>query len=225
MTIEIDTHAHTLVSGHAYNTMREMVQMAAEKGLKGLALTEHAPKMPGSTNLYYFENLGVVPRKMYGIDVLLGSVLRKLDIAIASIHTLCFEDEWKKEPVTEAYLNAMENPWIDIIGHPDDGRFPVDYPTIVKKAKETGTLLELNNSSLRPGGFRQNTKENAIEMLRCCKELGAKIVLGSDAHVDAFIADCTWSEPVLREVDFPEELIVNTSIVKLKEALKRNKKL
>ena len=69
MTIEIDTHAHTLVSGHAYNTMREMVQMAAEKGLKGLALTEHAPKMPGSTNLYYFENLGVVPRKMYGIDV------------------------------------------------------------------------------------------------------------------------------------------------------------
>ena len=119
----------------------------------------------------------------------------------------------------------MENPWIDIIGHPDDGRFPVDYPTIVKKAKETGTLLELNNSSLRPGGFRQNTKENAIEMLRCCKELGAKIVLGSDAHVDAFIADCTWSESVLREVDFPEELIVNTSIVKLKEALKRNKKL
>lgn len=46
MTIEIDTHAHTLVSGHAYNTMREMVQMAAEKGLKGLALTEHAPKCP-----------------------------------------------------------------------------------------------------------------------------------------------------------------------------------
>ena len=50
-------------------------------------------------------------------------------------------------------------------------------------------------------------------------------MLGSDAHVDAFIADCTWSEPILREVDFPEELIVNTSIVKLKEALKRNKKL
>ena len=54
MTNELDTHAHTLVSGHAYNTMREMVQMAAEKGLKGLALTEHAPKMPCSTNLYYF---------------------------------------------------------------------------------------------------------------------------------------------------------------------------
>lgn len=241
MNIEIDTHAHTLVSGHAYNTIREMAQMAAEKGLKGLALTEHAPAMPGSTNLYYFQNLRIVPREMYGVKLLLGTelnilddegnvdlpenVVKSLDIAIASIHPLCFQEAREKVNIMSAYRNAMEHPWIDIIGHPDDGRFPVDYPTIVKKAKETGTLLELNNSSLRPGGFRQNTKENAIEMLRCCKELGAKIVLGSDAHVDAFIADCTWSEPILREVDFPEELIVNTSIVKLKEALKRNKKL
>lgn len=241
MKIEIDTHAHTLVSGHAYNTIREMAQMAAEKGLKGLALTEHAPAMPGSTNLYYFQNLRIVPREMYGVKLLLGTelnilddegnvdlpenVVKSLDIAIASIHPLCFQEAREKVNIMSAYRHAMEHPWIDIIGHPDDGRFPVDYPTIVKKAKETGTLLELNNSSLRPGGFRQNTKENAIEMLRCCKELGAKIVLGSDAHVDAFIADCTWSEPILREVDFPEELIVNTSIVKLKEALKRNKKL
>lgn len=241
MTIEIDTHAHTLVSGHAYNTIREMAKMAAEKGLKGLALTEHAPKMPGSTNLYYFENLGIVPREMYGIEMLFGtelnildaagsvdlpkSVLKKMDLTIASIHTLCFEDAWEKEPVTEAYLNAMENPWIDIIGHPDDGRFPVDYPAVVKKAKETGTLLELNNSSLRPGGFRQNTKGNALEMLKLCKEMEVPIVLGSDAHVDVAIADCTWSKPLLEETDFPEELIMNTSITKLKAALKRNKKL
>ena len=54
MKIEIDTHSHTLVSGHAYNTIREMAQMAAEKGLKGLAITEHAPEMPGSTHLFYF---------------------------------------------------------------------------------------------------------------------------------------------------------------------------
>ena len=46
MKIEIDTHTHTLVSGHAYNTLREMAHMAADKGLKGLAITEHAPKMP-----------------------------------------------------------------------------------------------------------------------------------------------------------------------------------
>ena len=37
MKIEIDTHCHTIVSGHAYNTLREMVSMAAEKGLAGLS--------------------------------------------------------------------------------------------------------------------------------------------------------------------------------------------
>ena len=43
MNIEIDTHTHTLVSGHAYNTICEMASAAHEKGVKGLAITEHAP--------------------------------------------------------------------------------------------------------------------------------------------------------------------------------------
>lgn len=47
MRVEIDTHTHTLASGHAYNTMNEMAKAAADKGLKGLAITEHAPEMPG----------------------------------------------------------------------------------------------------------------------------------------------------------------------------------
>ena len=75
MKIEIDTHTHTIVSGHAYNTMKEMVQAAADKGLKGIAITDHAPEMPGSTHSYYFMNVFVVPRKMCGIDLLLGAEL------------------------------------------------------------------------------------------------------------------------------------------------------
>ena len=60
MNIEIDTHTHTLASGHAYNTLREMAAMAAEKGLKGLAITEHSPMMPGPCHFFYFQNLRVV---------------------------------------------------------------------------------------------------------------------------------------------------------------------
>ena len=56
MNIELDTHTHTLASGHAYNTIREMIEAAAAKGLKLLALTEHAPAMPGSCGDYYFYN-------------------------------------------------------------------------------------------------------------------------------------------------------------------------
>ena len=46
MKFTIDTHTHTLVSGHAYNTIDEMAAFAAEKGVTHLAITDHAPKMP-----------------------------------------------------------------------------------------------------------------------------------------------------------------------------------
>ena len=231
MRVEIDTHTHTLASGHAYNTLNEMAQAAADKGLKGLAITEHAPEMPGTCHLFYFQNLRIVPRKKYGIELLLGtelnimnargeidlpdSVLERLDIAIASIHMPCFKDERTIDNVTAAYEKVMEHPYVDIIGHPDDGRFPVDMKRLVKKAKETGTLLEVNNSSLRPEGFRENTKENCLEMVKECKAQGVMIVLGSDSHVDADIAEYPYAEEILRETDFPEKLVANVSLEKL----------
>ena len=42
----LDSHTHTLASGHAYNTITEMAQAAADKGLSLLAITEHGPAMP-----------------------------------------------------------------------------------------------------------------------------------------------------------------------------------
>lgn len=236
MKIEVDTHAHTLVSGHAYNTMREMMKMAAEKGLKGLALTEHAPKMPGSTNLYYFQNHKAIPREMYGIRLLFGvelnilngegevdlpdKTIAELDLAIASMHTLCFQEDRSCEAVMKAYKNVMSRRDIDIIGHPDDGRFPVDYEELVKEAKRTGTLLEINNSSLKPGGFRQNSMENTKEMLKLCKKHETMVVLGTDSHVDEAIADYSYVMGLLQETDFPQELIANTSYEKLLSVLK-----
>ena len=64
MKIVADTHAHTLVSGHAYSTIQEMAAAAAKKGLQVMALTEHAPEMPGTCGKFYFDNLDVVPRTM-----------------------------------------------------------------------------------------------------------------------------------------------------------------
>ena len=240
MRVEIDTHTHTLASGHAYNTLNEMAQAAADKGLKGLAITEHAPEMPGTCHLFYFQNLRIVPRKKYGIQLLLGSevnildaqgtvdlaqrTLERMDVVIASLHMPCMKPGSKLEN-TESYLNVMKNPYVNIIGHPDDGRFPVDMKRLVKKAKETGTLLEVNNSSLRPEGFRENTKENCLEMVKECKAQGVMIVLGSDSHVDADIAEYPYAEEILRETDFPEELVANVSMEKLKACIKHGKKL
>lgn len=239
MRVEIDTHTHTLASGHAYNTIREMAKAAKEKGLKALAITEHAPEMPGSCHLFYFTNLKVVPRKIEGIDILFGSELnimdaeghvdlptstiKGLDITIASMHPPCYKGEKTLEEVTRAYINIMEREDIDIIGHPDDGRFPVDYEALVKAGKRTGTLLEINNASLRPGGYRANSRENALKMLEYCKKYEAMIVLGSDAHFDTAIAEYPYVNEVIEEAGFPVELIANTSYEKLQSLLKRNK--
>ena len=229
MRVEIDTHTHTLASGHAYNTLNEMAQAAADKGLKGLAITEHAPEMPGTCHLFYFQNLRIVPRKKYGIELLLGTELN-LHIQVKSCLYIWrimpwFKDERTIDNVTAAYEKVMEHPYVDIIGHPDDGRFPVDMKRLVKKAKETGTLLEVNNSSLRPEGFRENTKENCLEMVKECKAQGVMIVLGSDSHVDADIAEYPYAEEILRETDFPEKLVANVSLEKLKACIKHGKKL
>jgi len=47
MHYEVDTHTHTIASGHAYNTLMEMVQAAAARNLKALAITDHTKGVPG----------------------------------------------------------------------------------------------------------------------------------------------------------------------------------
>ena len=237
MKFVTDTHAHTIVSGHAYSTMKEMAQAAKEAGLEVLALTEHAPTMPGTCGMFYFQNFSVVPRQMCGVELMLGaelnildengtvdlpeSTIRNLDIVIASIHGPCYQTENTLEHNMQAYINAMKNPLIDIIGHPDDGRIPIDYEVLVKTAKETKTLLEVNNSSLNPKGFRQNTHANVCQMLKLCKQYEVPIVLGSDSHIDSAVGKFPLAEAVIRETEFPEELIVSTSAAKLKSFLRQ----
>lgn len=233
--IVVDTHAHTIASGHAYSTIKEMAAAAKAKNLGGMALTEHAPEMPGTCHQFYFENLKVIPRNIDGVEMFFGvelnimdekgtldlpdGLLKNMDIVIASIHGPCYGKSRSREENTKAYLRVMEHPYVDIIGHPDDGRFPINYEELVKGAKETGKLLEVNNSSLRPNGFRQNAQENVREMLGYCEKYGVTVTFGSDAHVDVDAGNFYYIEKVIEELQFPQELIATTSVEKLKKYL------
>ena len=75
----LDVHTHTIASGHAYNTMTEMIHAAQEKGLEVYGITEHAPRMPGSCHDFYFHNLKVVERQYGDLELLLGVELNILD--------------------------------------------------------------------------------------------------------------------------------------------------
>lgn len=231
MKYVLDMHTHTLASGHSYSTIREMAHMANEKGMELLGITEHAPMMPGTCHDFYFQNLKVVSRKMSGVELMLGVelnildfegnvdlqplYLEQMDIAIASMHTPCIKAGTKEEN-TRAYINAMKNRKVSIIGHPDDIRYPVDYDALVYAAKQNQVLLELNNASLNPNGARVGARENDLILLEKCKEYKQPIILSSDAHVDEDVLKFDLAEALLKEVDFPEELIINDSVEKLK---------
>ena len=73
--------------------------------------------------------------------------LQLLDHRIAGIHSLCYNLGTIDEN-TSAMIGAISNPWINIISHPGDGTALLEFEPIVKAAKDSGTLLEINNSSL-----------------------------------------------------------------------------
>ena len=236
MNFVLDTHTHSVASGHAYSTIQEMIAGAKEKNLQLLGISEHAPAMPGTCQEIYFSNLNIFPDSIDGIKLLFGveanvlnykgeidmspSTLSKLSYGIASLHTPCITPGSKKEN-TAAYLHVMENPFINIIGHPDDSRYMVDYKELVKQAKETGVLLEVNNTSLSPTSFRQNARENYKEMLALCAKEEVPIIVDSDAHISYDVGNFTYAIPLLEELHFPEELIANTSVDKFTQLINR----
>lgn len=228
----MDLHTHTIASGHAYNTLYEMVHAAADKKVQLLGVTDHAPMVPGACHPFYFRNFRVIPRVLFGVNLMMGCELniidydgtidlepeyrKRLDFAIASIHEQCYEVGSTAQN-TAAYLAAMKNPDVHIIGHPDDGRVPVDFETLVCAAKEAHVLLEFNASSLHPRSHRVNSRANYITMLELCRRYQVSIILDSDAHCAEDVAEHSRAHALLREIDFPEELVVNSSMEKAAE--------
>ena len=84
-------------------------------------------------------------------------------------------------------------------------------------------MLEMNNSSLRPASFREGTHENLKTMLGFCKKYGVPVTTGSDAHVDVDAGNFCYVEEIIKECDFPEELVLTTNWEKLQLHLKCNK--
>src|SRR5574344_157237 len=180
-----DLHTHTVASGHAYNTIQEMVHAAQKKGLTLYGITEHSMTMPGTCHEFYFNNLKNASRDYDNIELCLGvelnimdydgnvdmneDLLKTMDVAIASIHNHIGFEAGTVEQNTRAIIGAIKNPYINIIGHPDDSSIPLNYEPIVLASKEYETLLEINNNSLSPDSFREKKKKNDRTILELCK--------------------------------------------------------
>ena len=213
-----DMHTHTIASGHGTTcTISDMAKAASRKGLKLLGITDHGPSTLASGTSSYFRSLTYAPRKRFGIELLYGvelnildpdgkvdmsdELLSELDYAIASMHAQNFRSGSVKENTT-AYLNVMRHPAVKILGHCDNPAFQADYETLAYSARQNGVIFEINR-----------------EILRCCKKYEIPIVLSSDSHGVEHVGDFTYAEEFVHEEMFPENLILNSNIPRLKMIL------
>lgn len=235
MRIVVDTHTHTVSSGHAYSTIQEMAREAPNNGIQMFAITDHGPAMKGAPFLYHFGNLNTIPDTLYGVRILKGveaniidysgktdmpdEYLMRLDFALASLHDICIVPQTMEEH-TNALIGALKNPYIDAVAHPGNPQFNVDIEKVVRTAKEYNKFIEINNHSFY---VRKGSEKNCREFLIQCKKHGVRVVTGSDAHISFEIGQFDKVYSLLEEVGMPEDLVMNTSIEKFDEYLKEKR--
>lgn len=236
MKILVDTHTHTISSGHAYSTIHENVQGALANGIKMFNMSDHGPDMPGAPFKYHFGNLKVIPDFIDGVRILKGVelniinyngdvdlpeyYLKGLDLVLASYHDICIEPATVEEH-TNAAIEVLSNPYIDVLAHPGNPQFQIDIEKVVQAAKKYNKLIEINNHSFE---VRTGSEKNCVEIARMCKKYGVRITTGSDAHICFDIGSFDNVTKMLEEAEVPEELVITTSEEKMEEYLAERKR-
>lgn len=193
---ELHTHS-TWSDGRV--TIREMVEEAMRRGYKTIAVTDHSHSLgivQGVDPDELLEQRTEIEtlRKEFGQAILIlhgieleikadGSldfqddVLEWLDIVIASLHVSLRQP---REQITERLLNAIQNPHVDIIGHPTGRLIPdregadLDMDRLLEYAAKSGVALEIN----------ANPKRLDLDDIyaRRAVELGIPMSINTDAH-------------------------------------------
>jgi putative hydrolase len=235
MKIVIDTHTHSIASGHAYSTVQELAKGAYEKGIEAFAMTDHGPAMKGAPHIYHFGNLRVIPELIGGVRIVKGAesniidfkgsidipsdYIDRLEFLLASFHDICIKPGTVEEH-TEALCGALKNTHIDAIAHPGNPQYPIDIDRVVKAAAELGKLIEINNSSFT---VRTGSAPNCAEIVRKCKKYGTRITCGSDAHISFDVGRFDYVKRLLEDEKFPEELLIGSSMERFLAYLEERK--
>lgn len=236
---KVDTHVHTIASGHAYGTIMEMSRAAQAKGLELIVMTDHGPSMPGGPHRFHFSNLIVLPPYIEGVEVLRGieanvvsedgdldlaaRYLERLDWVAVGLHDDCLEP-MSPELNTKALIRAIESGYVDVVVHPGNPRFPIDHNMLVRAIAEAGIAMEINNSSLI-SPHRKGSDTNCEQLAKLAARLNVRIVLGSDAHSPWQVGELDMAYNLAVRCGIKAEQILNFSPERIKDYLKaRGKK-
>ena len=216
------------------NSIEEMVEEAEKIGHGYIAITDHTKSlaMTGGADekklSKQMAEIDKIQKKFPGIKILKGAevnilkdgtldikdeVLAKLDVVGAAVHSLF---NLSKAEQTKRIIKAMENPHLDILFHPT-GRiinrrkpYEVDIEAIIKAAKRTGTILEIDAHP-----WRLDLKDEHIKM---AKEAGVKMVIDTDAHSVSELHYLEYGIAQARRAWCAKKDIINT--LPLKEFMK-----
>ncbi|MGB7297041.1 MAG: DNA polymerase/3'-5' exonuclease PolX [Candidatus Aminicenantales bacterium] len=189
-----DLHVHSDWSDGQVS-LSELADLARERGYSYIAVCDHsqAAKYAGGLTpdrlRRQMKEIDALNRRLKGIRLLKGTevdiladgsldlpdqLLGELDIVVGSIHS------GFRKNVTARMLKAMENPHLDIIGHPTgrliSGRegYEVDLEAVLAGARRLAKALELNS-------YPDRLDLNEFHLKRA-RELEVMISIGTDTH-------------------------------------------
>ncbi|WP_027712189.1 phosphatase [Dickeya chrysanthemi] len=220
----VDLHMHTVASTHAYSTLHDYVAEAKTKQIRLFAITDHGPDMADAPHHWHFINMRVWPRVVDGIGILrgieaniknlagdidcTGLMLESMDLIIAGFHEPVFPPS-NREAHTEAMIAAMAQGAVHIISHPGNPKFPVDIRAVAQAAAKYNVALELNNSSFTHS--RKGSEANCRAIAEAVRDAGGYLALGSDSHIAWSLGEFPHCERIMRDVDFPQDRVLNVS--------------
>lgn len=232
-----DLHAHTEWSDGAAS-LEVMAEAARRKGYRYLVISDHSQGLGiarGLTAERLREQRDEIQRLnseytdftlLHGVEVeirgdgtldLPDDVLAELDVVVASVHSGLRQP---REEITARVVRAMQNPHVDIIGHPlgrilgQRDETAIDVETLLRVAAETGTALEVNAIPLR-------LDLDDIHIRRAIG-MGVRLAINSDAHNPAGLNAMTFGVATARRGWAEPKDILNTLPVgEMRAQLKR----
>lgn len=217
--LSVDLHVHSLFSGCGLHTILELLEHGRRIGLKAMAITDHGSASGGRLTSVFFERfvspfsdiqlykgieLNIVDEA--GATDLPMPFMPFIDVLLLGIHPNTPQGKSRKEN-TDLLLAAMEkNPFVDIISHPNDPMYSLDYRRLAVRARELGMALECNNSKVL---YNRCTEEEAAALIFACKEASCPMAVSSDTHALLELGRDESVRPILKQAGFPPELIIN----------------
>jgi len=193
-----DLHVHTDWSdGKA--SLDEMVQAARARGLAAIAITDHyrfSQAIGGlsADNLHRqideiarMNELGKEIRLLSGVEANVdrngvldvpNKLLTQLDLVIVAVHS---HFRLSRDEMTERLIRAVEAEGVHVLAHPTGRKigerpaYDADWERVFERAAEAKTALEINANPIR--------LDLHAEHVRQAIDAGAKLIVGTDAHV------------------------------------------